>query len=42
VSLTTGSNNMDNFSMNGVNAVAQNTGVQSFNQIAQNVQVNLK
>lgn len=41
VYLSTGDNSMSGFSMNGVNAVAQNSGVQSFNQITQNVQLNL-
>jgi hypothetical protein len=41
VSLTTGSNSMDNMSVNGVNAIAQNSGVQSFIQQTQNVQANV-
>jgi hypothetical protein len=41
VSLTTGSNSMSNMSVNGVNAIAQNSGVQSFIQQTQNVQANV-
>ncbi len=41
VYLSTGNNTMNNFSANGVNAIAQNTGVQSFIQQTQNVQANI-